>query len=377
MIDGPKENDAVGAVLVAALGFGLLIGAAEIGARRLDREVGTRRSNGVIQDNSSNENVAAALNSIAPTAGERVLLVGNSQVDKVIDDSTERSTRSVPFRLAERLSGSGRVAEVVDLSGPGQQVVESAAIAIEAAAAVRPAAVVFLVNLFSMQRVEVREGIQSAVGSATALEVLRVASSVPGGEALVETVRLLTVPATRGRTIQERADSLIVSRLAPASALVRNRAVAYRNLIDVPIRRDGVALLQKLLGRAQPATARTFDAGPAVPPSIAAFRAAAYRLRALGTHVLVVVLPYEQTREPRAFTPAGHATSTEALRHAAADAQAAFLDLSGSLGPDAFGRFRDGSPDGLHFNASGHALVADSIAVRLPRRATSLPPRPR
>jgi lysophospholipase L1-like esterase len=43
----------------------------------------------------------------------------------------------------------------------------------------------------------------------------------------------------------------------------------------------------------------------------------------------------------------------------------ALVDVNHALRSADFGDYADGSPDGLHYRARGHALVADSVAERI------------
>ena len=365
--DSTNRNDAR-RLIYALAGTVLLLAAWEWTARSFfSGTTGLRRSGSVMQDASANEELDRALRALPPAgATPRVLVLGSSQIDNV-KDSAGVTDAAIPFRLSATLRSAGVPHEVLDLSGPGQQVIESLVILVGAAPETRPAAVVIGVGLFSMLRAEVREALPAAVDMDAVRAAVSDPALLPDPDRRAALQRTLPAPKAGGDlTVQDRIDARLGALLAARFTMVDRRRVMFRELIDTPIRGDLVAWVQRSWQQSR--TARTYDIGAAYSPGLAALEVMARWSAQRGLPCLLVVMPYESTREPVVYSPATQQRIDDDLRALAERTGAVFLDLGDALTPADFGTFLDGSPDSLHFGAHGHDVVGRAVAEALAPR---------
>jgi hypothetical protein len=340
----------VGKLVYALAGTVLLLGSWEAFAHRFSGTAGLRKIGPVMQDASNNDELDRALRALPPPAAPRILLLGSSQIDTVKNGSGTPG-EAIPFRLSRALDAAGVAYEVLDLSGPGQQVIESMAILIGSAAETRPAAVVLGVGLFSMLRPEVRESLPAALD----MQAVRAAVADPA------LLSALPAAAAGGAvTVQDRIDARLGTWLAARLVMVDRRRVMFNELINTPLRGDFVAYVQRNWQRSR--TARTYEIGPGYASGLAALEVVAQWSARANVPCVLVILPYESTREPVVYPPATQARVTADLQAIAGRTGAVVLDLGQALTPGDFGTFLDGSPDGLHFDARGHEIVGRAMA---------------
>ncbi|MEO8620072.1 MAG: SGNH/GDSL hydrolase family protein [bacterium] len=335
--------------------------------------VGARIRGHVIQDASRNDDVPRTLSELPPLGRPLIAVFGSSQVDAVKDDP-ELSPRAFPFRMSETLATLRPDHVVIDLSGPGQQVVEANAILLSSLERLKPSLVVLTVGLVSMSTTDIRPALQSgldrpqiekeidAVSDSMlppSTRTIALASVQPNGKSASDT------------TVQERTDAYLEQRFRAATAMIANRRAMYNALIDQPLRRDLVRLLQRRRGPL--VTARTFDISDRYAVSLAAIETMGAVLANRGTPFVICVLPYERSRTPPPYTPETNARVARDLRDLSARHGFTVLDLSEALTTSDFGVYEDGSPDGLHFRANGHALVGAELAKTVSAILTTRP----
>ena len=328
-------------------------------------ENGLVRSGDVFEQASLH--LARTLTELPPPARPRVAVFGSSQI-AVVKSNVVDPTHTTPYRLHESLAERGVRTEVVDFSDGGQQLVESLLVYLATRDRTRPDAVVIGVSLFSMLRINVRPTLLADVDGAALRDELR--ALIPAGADPAAVDGLLDWSrsagqrvAARGRTIQQRLDDRIGDWLAAHTAAFANRQAMFDALIDRPVRRDLVRLVSRRLN--QERTARTYEIGPAYASALLALDVMEGATRDAGRVMLVVALPYDDTRPPVPFSPATQARVLADLRASAERSGGALLDLSHALPTGRFGDFEDGSPDDLHYDELGHATVAARIADAL------------
>jgi hypothetical protein len=349
-----------GKLIYALAGTVLLLAAWEAFARHFAGTTGLLKVGPVMQDASHNGELDRALRVLPPPAAPRVVLLGSSQIDNV-KRSTGAYDEAVPFRLSHALASTGVAHEVLDLSGPGQQVVESMVILVGGAAESRPAVVIVGVGLYSMLRPEVRESLPAAVDMGAVRAAVTDPALLPdalGRAALLSS--LPTVTAAGATTVQDRVDTRLGAWLAARLAMVDRRRVMFNELINTPIRGDLVAYVQRNWQGSR--TARTYEIGAGYTTGLAALQVMAQWSAQERLPCILVVMPYESTREPIAYPPATQARVDADLRAIASRTGAVVLDLGHALAPADFGTFVDGSPDALHFDARGHDIVGRAMA---------------
>lgn len=350
----------------------LLLGWNRLATRFAGTAVGIRGAGMVVQDASSNDDLGRMLTNIPAPDGPRLVLFGSSQIHAVKGDS-DFSDRAIPYQLSTALRSRLPSHQVVDLSGPAQQVLESMVIALAELDHLAPAAVVVGVGLFNMSNSDVRPAIRGTVDLRAVSERLYMLDSAAlpaqSRDTLLRTLAPM-IPRNTDSTVQQRLDARLEHWLDGHVAMVANRRAMYNRLIDQPLRRDLVAHIQR--GRGATRTARTYTIGAPYAVALAAIQALAAATRQRGIPLVVCILPTEHTRRPPPYSDSTRARVSADLRSLASRPGVVFVDLDGALGPADFGFYADSSPDGLHFKAHGHAVVgsilADSVASLLAHR---------
>lgn len=324
--------------------------------------VGARTRGHVTQDASRNDDLARTLNETGVIGDSRVVMFGASQIDAVKGDP-DFSPRALPFVVSAILDSAKKSHMIVDLSGPGQQVTESAAILLSAVERLRPSVVVLGIGLFSMSSTAIRPALQAAIDFGR----IRVEISAVSDSLLTANNRSLALSVLHSgkqgdspTTIQQYADAYIGKKLNRLTPMIANRRAIYNVVIDQPLRRDLVRFVQRRRGPVL--TARTYEIGEQYAASLAAVDAMGSVLATRHVPFVVCVLPYEHTRTP---PPYSAETSNKVLTDLAEISRRdgfAILDLSDALTVGDFGLYDDGSPDGLHFRAHGHAVVGQALA---------------
>lgn len=352
--------------LVWAMGLAvvLLLWWEWFGAQLDSDAVALTRHGAVFQDATGNDRLRDFLKALPPPQAPRVLVLGSSQMITV-KRAEGQGRVSVCWRLADEL---GFGTEIVDLAAGGQQVIESMAVLLGALDEVRPSRVVIGLGLFSMTRSRVRESIPAAF-DADRLRA-QVEANLPGDLDADRRAALLALTsgsaveaAERGETVQQRADRAISGWLAERLRAIANRRVLYNRLVDAPLRRDLVVWVGREFRGLK--VARTHLIGKSYPVSLDALTMMQKACRARGVPLHVVILPFESTRKPLVYRPEDQKRATADLEALARQTGVHLLDLAAALGPEHFGNYTDGSPDGAHFDAAGHAIVAARIAEHI------------
>lgn len=355
---GPGTAAAVVYTLAAWM---ILVGAFEAFARHFESSSPELRREGAVFENAALD-VLRTRAELTPPEAPRIAVHGSSQI-RVVKNS-DGDAPAIPRRLQSELSERGERVEVVDLSLPGGQVMESLVVHLSTEDVVQPSLVVLGVGFFSMQRMQVRETLLADVDAAAIRNRI-----LELGEGLEPAQREGLLTFTRqaaervqgqGETIQQRLDRRVAAALGEQLAFVSKRQVLFDNLLDRPVRRDLVAWFKRSFTRQR--TARTYGIGKAYPDELAAIEVMARDLEGRGVPLLVVVLPFDDSRTPVPYEPQAMERLREDLASRATRLHYRILDLSHLLDPSHYGYLADGSPDGLHFDASGHALVAERIA---------------
>jgi hypothetical protein len=341
-------------------------------AARFDPSANALRVTGPVFDRAARD-LPSTLAVLPAPATPRVAVFGSSQI-AVVKRGPQDSLESMPHRLADALAAAGRPAEVVDFSDGGQQVVESLCVDYATRDVSRASAVVVGVSLFAMTSVEVRATLfEHAEGRAVAdaIRAALPADADPAAAAsvLAWTTELPAPPPARPLTIQEQLDLAIGGWLDRHVAAYANRQRMYRELFDAPVRLWIAAWQRKAAGAT---LSSRYSIGPAYAPSLLALELLRRSAAERGVPFLVVVLPFDHARPPIPFDAETQARVVADVGAIAARAGEPVLDLGDLLGSEHFGTYEDGSPDNLHYDAAGHALVAERIAERLaPRLAGS------
>ena len=326
---------------------------------------GARVVGHVVQDASNNDDLARTLSELPSSRVATILVLGSSQVHSVKDEE-DFSPLAFPFRLRGPESPAGDEL-ILDLSGPGQQVMESMAIQLGSRTDLGASAVVLGVGLFSMLSSDIRPALHSAVdGTLIRAELLAASQAGLSQRAQQLLLERLSLPEARGvrdSTIQERADSRLESLLGPRLAILGNRRAMKFRLIDQPIRRDAIQFIQRRRGAIR--TARTYQIGEAYEVSLAAIEAMAASASLKRVPFILVLLPFDRTRSPSPYSPETAARVAADMREVSQRLGFRLLDLTSVLGPEYFGLYSDGSPDGLHFRGGGHEIVGRSVAAEL------------
>jgi hypothetical protein len=347
-------------LIYALAGTVLLLAAWEsFAAHSFSGTTGLVRHGPVLQDASGTDELDRALAALPSPQAPRVVLLGSSQIDVVKDGAGE--DKAIPFRLSAALQAAGVGHEILDLSAGGQQILESLVILVGSAARTRPRAVVIAAGLFSMLRADVRESLPAAVDMAAVRAAVADPSLLPDPDARKDLLGALPAPGTAGdRTVQDRIDARLSTFLAARLVMVDRRRVMFKALLDNPIRRDLVALVQRHSEGSR--TARTFEIGGPYALGLASLEVMARWSARRHLPCVLVVMPFESTREPLLYSPSTQRRVAGDLRALAARTGASFLDLGGALQPSDYGTFVDGSPDNLHFGARGHDVVGRAVA---------------
>ncbi len=276
----------------------------------------------VWRDRRQNDAPAEFVAALPAKRGPRLLLLGSSQVQKA---------RGGGAPLAVRLGAQLPGVEIVDFSAGGQQIVESVALLEASARSIQPDAVVVGVSLFAATRVRPRDSI----------------------------VQAFRKQAPAVENLQVRFDREISTWLSDRNDALARRREIYQALVETPLKRD----LKRFIERARPgSTAQTFTAGPAYPAAAAALREAVRFCAARQIPLVLVDLPFDESRAPRPYLE-GEREQFTSLLQALGEEGAFTLDTSRLLAREHFGNYEDGSPDSLHFDSAGHDRVAAAIAA--------------
>lgn len=299
----------------------------------------------------------------------RLLILGNSQVHYV-RDREDGDVTGFPAQLARVLRDHDCPVEIADLSAGGQQVVESLAILIDTMDRVRPDQVVLGLGLANMRGTTIPQQLVTSCDwerirqTTTALTEGRVDPVI--GQVLLQ-LYSPRVPEqdTHDPTIQEQLDQQIAGWLADHSAAVRHRSVMSQWVTQLPgdLERE-VRMAWKKQVRKQH-KARTYDAGPNYSVSLAAVQLMAAYCRERQIPFTVVSMPFYPDCDPIVYVPADEQQLDHDLQQLVDRDEIMWLDLSLALLPEHFGQFQDGSIDGLHFLATGHARLAETAAPLL------------
>ena len=344
--------------------------------------IGTFGNGLVYVELTGNEDLNGALAALPETTIQRVLVLGSSQIATVKDGS---QVESFPVMLQQVLEENGTKCDVVDFSSGGQQTIESMIVALGSADAVRPDLIVMGLGLFSMQTVIVRPALQVTFDPTILSEQIRTNLADDVSDEIREMLSL-TVTAqkesqkTRAKTIQQRTDEWIGDSLAQRLRMIGNRREMFNQLVDTPVRRDLVTYIKRNLGGVT--VARTYRAGAAFDPSVAALGVIGRFCSKRNIPVVVVVMPYGRNVKPIPYPDDIQQQVLAAIRAESSRADYTVVDLGGLLGDECFGLFVDGSPDGLHFKAAGHLATAKATArivrsILTGRQPTTLKAEPR
>ncbi|HET6425877.1 MAG TPA: hypothetical protein VFG20_19460 [Planctomycetaceae bacterium] len=312
----------------------------------------------------------------ATGAKPRLMILGNSQVHYVRDHE-DSETYGFPSQLAAKLESQGRLVEVADLSAGGQQVVESLAILIDTFDRVRPDHVVLGLGLANMRGTTIPQQLASTCD----WPLIRRTTTELGGERslsphLAQSLLQLYSPSVpqvvaHDPTIQEQIDASIADWLVDHSAAVRHRSVMSQWVVKLPgdLEREARMLWRKQVRKQL--KARTYDAGPHYELSLAAVQFMAAYCRREQVPFTVISMPYHPSCEPIVYSLADEQQLDADLQRMADHRTIAWHDLSQVLAPEHFGTFQDGSVDGLHFLATGHARLAEVAAEHLRVHSTN------
>ncbi len=299
----------------------------------------------------------------------RLLILGNSQIHYVRDQD-DVETYGFPAQLQAELAKQRQPTEVADLSEGGQQVVESLAILIDTFDRVRPDHVLLGLGLANMRSTTIPPQLIDALDWERIRTVTEKHVDSQMTPNITGTLLQLYSPAkdmaaAHDPTIQEQLDERIADWLVDHSATVRHRLVMSQWVAKLPgdlEREVRMAWRKKARGQFK---ARTYDAGPDYELSLAVVRIMADFCREERIPFTVIVMPFHPSCEPTLYVPADEQRLTADLDQLAQSGVIHRLDLRHLLGPEHFGTFQDGSPDGLHFLATGHALLGQEVATHL------------
>jgi hypothetical protein len=285
--------------------------------------------------------------------GERVLLLGSSQLITLRDD---RSMGSFPRRVDKLLErGAARPVTVYNLSVGGMSAPEKALILERAANATRFDHVVLALTLWDS-----------------------VSSSQRG---LFE--RLSDTPRPRGETLgasDDRSGPAAVNRavaeslehwLGQHSAFFRDRAAIQAWLGD---QLQAASVPAPLSIRSRDAAPMQYlYSGEELSSAMSNVRKLISTAATLGERhgftVAVLLTPFRQDTQTPAYAPESYARFRASVRDACASRGIAVIDASELLGRSHFGVYELGENRGridvLHFDARGHALLAATLARAL------------
>jgi hypothetical protein len=335
-------------------------------ATRFDAEARGLRREGDVWDRAA-RGLSRTLETLPAPLHPRVVLYGSSQI-AVVKREPEGSLGSTPHRLRPALAARGIPTEIVDFSDGGQQMIESAVVHFASEQTSQPCAVVIGVGLFSLRDAAVRATLFEGVPTAAIADAMRAALPRDADPAAIATLLgwADTVdagePSTSDATIQQRLDQRIDAWLNRHVAAYANRRTMYREVIDLPFR---LAFERHNRSRQGRILSGTYSIGPAYAPSLLALETIMRSMADRDVPVLVVVLPFDSARPPIPYPQETQDRVVSDVRAIAARNAARVLDLGGALSSRDFGDYEDGSPDNLHYDAAGHAIVADRIAAEL------------
>ena len=302
----------------------------------------------------------------------RLLILGNSQIHYVRDREDSEVT-GFPAQLARVLTEQDCPVEIADLSAGGQQVVESLAILIDACDRVRPEHVVLGLGLANMRGTTIPQQLVTSCDWERIRQTTTGLSDERIDPELTKDLLQLYSPSvpvadTHEPTIQERLDQQIAGWLTDHSAAIRHRSVMSQWVTQLPgdLERE-VRMLWKKQVRKQ-SKARTYDAGPNYAVSLASVQLMAAYCQERGIPFTVISMPFYPDCEPVVYVPADERQLDSDLQQLVDRDEIQWLDLSLALLPEHFGTFQDGSIDGLHFLAAGHARLAETAVPLLKPR---------
>lgn len=299
----------------------------------------------------------------------RLLILGNSQIHYVRDQD-DVQTYGFPAQLQRVLTERGMPTEVADLSEGGQQVVESLAILIDTFDRVRPDHVVLGLGLANMRGTTIPPQLVSALDwDLVRTKTERHFDERIAPEISASLLQLYSPPkdavVAHDPTIQEQLDERLADWLMDHAATVRHRSVMSQWVTKLPgdlEREVRMAWRRKARGQFK---ARTYDAGPNYELSLAVVRIMAYFCREQHVPFTVITMPFHPSCTPILYVPRDAHRLNSDLEQLADQGNIRRLDLQQLLGPEHFSTFQDGSPDGLHFLATGHARLATEVGEQL------------
>lgn len=305
----------------------------------------------------------------------RLLILGNSQIHYVRDHD-DSATFGFPAQLEARLKAQGRSIEVADLSAGGQQVVESLAILIDTFERVRPDHVILGLGLANMRGTTIPPQLVSTCDWKRVRHVTTQLCDEQAEFTITPSLLQLyspSVPTTVAHdpTIQERLDEVIAEALTAHSAAVRHRTVMADWVAKLPgdLEREVRMTWRKKIR--QQFKARTYDAGDHYELSLTAVHLIAAYCQQRRVPFTIISMPYYPNCEPVVYVPDDEQRLDDDLRQLADRQPITWLDLTQALLPEHYGTFPDGSIDGLHFLATGHARLAETVAPQLGRLMTA------
>jgi hypothetical protein len=296
----------------------------------------------------------------------RVLILGNSQVHYVRDQE-DVATYGFPARLQAELAKHHRPAEIADLSAGGQQVAESLAILVDTFGCVRPDHVVLGLGLANMRGTTIPAHLVKACDwNRIRAEVTGLLDERTTVEAQRELLHLYHPPQettiARELTIQEQLDEQFADWLTDHTATVRHRTVMSQWVTKLPsdLEREVRMTWRKQVKKQF--KARTYDAGPNYALSLTTVQLMAEYCRRQRVPFTVILMPYQPRCTPIVYVQEDEQRLHADLQQMVERGDIRRIDLSQLLHPEHFGTFADGSPDGLHYHASGHAVLAETVA---------------
>lgn len=296
----------------------------------------------------------------------RLLILGNSQIHYVRDQANVQQY-GFPAKLQEALATQQTPMDVADLSEGGQQVVESLAILIDTFDRVRPDHVVLGLGLANMRGITIPPQLASSLDWEAVRAVTRRHCDGQVEPELATTLLQLYHPpqdtvVPHEPTIQEQFDECIADWLDESTATVHQRLVMADWVAKLPghLERD-VRQLWRKKARGQ-FKARTYSAGPHYELSLAAVELMAAYCREKDVPFTIIAMPFHPTCEPILYVPDDEHRLMADLHELETQSGIQLLDLRGLLDAQCFGTFPDGSPDGLHYLASGHARLGTEVA---------------
>ena len=257
----------------------------------------------VFMDSTNNEDIPAFIASLPLKNKNRALILGSSQLF-IIKNYTQNEL-SIPFYVYESLKVK-KDWDIVSLASGGQFISESCLILLDTYEKLKPDVAVIAFSLFSMQGVMPKPRLLEKIDAA-AMEKTILANTTKDSDRAAVTIltSFKNTPAAetqkKQQSLLQKTESRISGYLENWLPMVANRQKMYDLLIDKPIRRDLVSAAKRNLTKVT--VARTYEIGESYAPSITAIEIAAAFCKKNDISLIVLVLPFESTREPVAYRP--------------------------------------------------------------------------